>query len=265
MAADETAAFYATLATELEKHPDRDMVIIAGGFNAVLTTDSSIVLYSPSQAKANQNSEQLTNFLEEQQLIPANCRFAKPNYVLNTFHGPNSRKQRLDYILVPKKWGSTFYDCTTKRPPYSSDHKILIAYGKFRLKRHQKIQVAPRTDWSTLRHPDTRKQISSQIQLAYKKTGDANADYNHFVQISKEICNGLPTISRKQRTHPWEDKRVCDLRAKLQECRKQYRARPNKRNLKSIRRAGKNLAEAICYKSGGIHHTTMRGNRSSTG
>jgi hypothetical protein len=118
------------------------MLIIVGDFNAVLLNDSSTVLYSPSQATANKHLEIMDNFIREIHLLPINCRLPKPNYILYMFHGPNNRKQRLDYILVPKKWGSAIYDFTTGRPPtlrttkYSLPGRDLSSPATKRSKRH---------------------------------------------------------------------------------------------------------------------------------
>jgi hypothetical protein len=240
---NETAEFYRILTTAINKHPRRDMMTIVGDFNAVLLNESPTVLYSPSQAKANTNTKPFGNFLRENQLLPINCRMPKPNYILNTFHGPNNRKQRLDYILIPKKWGSTFYDFTTKRPPYSSDHKILIAHGKFRLARNNKAKPVPKPNWAVLQDKEISSEIAQLIHSKYRPTGDLNDDYNNFVQITTEACNILPVTTRRQRTHPWEDTNIGDLRAQLKDKRKIFRGTPTEQTLEDLKQAGKQLAQ----------------------
>ena len=236
------------------------MLIIAGDFNAVLLNDTPAVIYTPSQAKPNDNTKHLKGFIEEKQLIPINCRQPKNNYILNTFHGPNNRKQRLDYILVPKKWVSSFHNFTTKRPPYSSDHKILIDNGNLKLANNRKISPTSRPDWTALRQPDISNKIATQIQQTYQPTGDNNADYNAFVQISTQACSTLPTITRSQRIHPWEDQSIRVLRTTLQDRRTAYRAQPCKRTLRALKRAGKKTGGTIHHQSGAVHHKTMCAN-----
>ena len=240
--ASATQDFYMSLQQAISQHPQRDMIIIAGDFNAVLMPTCHGVLYSPSQSVANLNTSSLDRFLSECNLLAINTRFPKSNHIHNTFHGPKGRRQRLDFILTSQKWKSTFTNYTTFRAPFATDHKILMARGKFRFQIHRKDKPIPKPDWSALRDETIGQQITEYITSKYQSSGNLSDDYNLFARLAKEACATLPTISRRQRTHPWENSIIQEQRQQLSEARKAYRARPNKRNFRTIRARGKQLA-----------------------
>ena len=237
-----TSEFYLQLSSAIRNHPNRDMLIIAGDFNAVLLPTSPDVLFSPSQSSANSNTPHLEQFLIEESFLAINTRFKKSNSQLNTFYGPKQRKQRLDHILIPKKWQTTFSDFNTRRAPFSADHKILSATGKFRFQVHKKIPKQPQTDWTALQNSDLQEQITQHITGQLTSTGDLNIDYQLFVSATLSACSILPKIERQQRICPWKDSKILELRMQLNIARAIYNLQRNPRHFKALRLAGFQLA-----------------------
>jgi len=239
---DASNEFYLSLRTQVQSHPRRDMVLIAGDFNAVLTTDMAGVRYAPRQSTRNLNSQSMHDFLMDTNYVAINCRLPKPNFQLNTFYGPHHRKQRLDYILYPRKYLSAMSNFSTLRPPFASDHKILVARGKFKFQRHRKTAPHRHIDWEALKNDEQAMEIVNQINDNYEATNNLNQDYEEFVRIATEACNSLPQIRRRRRTHPWESKEVEELRLALRALRTEYKSTGSKRVFRKIRRTCRKLA-----------------------
>ena len=241
--ADSTREFYHLLKEDISKWPQRDMTIIAGDFNATLSSTSPGVKYSPSQTLANLNSTHMEKFLQEASLIAINTRFPKRNNIHNTFFGPKQRRQRLDYILVTEKWKTAFIDFTTFRAPFTTDHKILLAKGKFKFQAHRKVPAKPRIDWSVLKDETTGNAVAEVINARYSKSDNPDEDYRLFTQLVHEATSHLPKISRRQMTHPWEDELIQKIRRQLAEARRNYRQRPNRKRMSAIRKLGRQLSQ----------------------
>jgi exonuclease III len=201
----DTIQLYNILHDSLTSIPRQDMLLLGGDFNAPLSTQMKSVLYQPSQTRTNSNSAHLNDFLNAHDLLPINCRLPKPNYKLNTFFGPNNRRQRLDYIIVPGKWSSTFSDFDTIRAPFSTDHKLLIARGKFKFQQQKRKPAIPRKNWTALtKDTALAATVEQRFQAAYTPDPslDLNSTYTNFVTAAHKATATVPTISRRQQKHP---------------------------------------------------------------
>jgi len=232
---------YELLSNYITSVPLGDVVIVLGDFNATVETDLPLsssqsargkhrrVLYSPKVENQNGNSAVFREFLEQNDMYPINTRFRQSNNNdYYTFYGPRGRRARLDHILVRGKWASGFRSVEVRDAQcYKSDHKMVIARGKWKLCRQQKQTPQNRYDFSKLKDPPTAERFLKSISEKYEFNPDVSLDdtFNSFVAAYNETCVEvqLPCQTRRQRRVPWEDFEIVDLRAKRQAARRKYR------------------------------------------
>ena len=259
-------AHYEIIANYIASVPLGDIVIIVGDFNATVVTDPPLtksqkalgvhrrVLYSPKGEPQNNNSEIFREFIDQNDLYPINTRFRQShNNNYHTFSGPNGRRARLDYILVRGKWASGFRTVTV-RPLRNqwSDHKMIIARGKWRLCRQQRLKGVPRLDLSVMKDPDTAGAFLSAFQQRYQFNSEDSLDQS-FIKFSdayKETCHGavvnIPLMTKRQRRVPWEDHAVTELRKARHVAVRQYRCNRSAESQSQLRQISLDLT--ACYK-----------------
>ena len=221
-----TENLYSTLAAGLAKIPASDMLIILGDFNSVLIPGMFGTLFGASQSRSNLNSTRFENFLEEQQLYPVNARFRKKdNYVHTTFLGCKARRERLDYILSPKKWINAFVDFTTRLAYIETDHKLLIVYCKYKYRRQVRTPPIFHPNWNALQDEEVCNSFSTYVleNLITRESSSFDEDYQKFVEVTHIATSKfLPPITRRSRTHPWEGTDIQKLRDDLRDKRRTF-------------------------------------------
>ena len=232
---------YARITEHLEGIPKGDIVLTLLDANATLVPDDNTaitkrVLFGPNEAVANANSGVFREFLEESDNYPLNCRFCQPRYV--TFWGPNNRTAQLDYILVRGKWLTCFSDAFVH--PFcsiSSDHAMVVARGKWRLKAQDKKLGAPRLDFFLLKDPNTSREFLDKIkEFSFDPVIGIDSNYANFVNLFKEACTSanLQPMTKEQKRIPWEDSNIRKLRSERAEAKANYVACPSSRNKKLL-------------------------------
>ena len=82
----------------------------------------------------NEAGQRLIEFCQENTLVTANILFQQHKRRLYTWTSPDDQhRNQIDYILCSQRWRSSIQSAKTRpRADYGSDHELLIA--KFRLK-----------------------------------------------------------------------------------------------------------------------------------
>jgi hypothetical protein len=255
---------YGLLSNYMAKVPLGDIVILVGDFNATVATDPPLsksqkaqgirrrVLFSPKTENMNDNSEIFREFLDQHDLYPINTRFRQSrDDFYYTFSGPNRRRARLDYILVRGKWASGFRTVMT-RPVHNqwSDHKMIIARGKWRLSRQERLKGQPRLDFSVMKDPKVAADYLSAMKQRYQFNNDESLDdsFAKFINAFNGACAevNIPYMTKRQRRVPWEDYEVANLRQARQDAKRHFRRNRSARALARLRQLTQDLSE--CYK-----------------
>jgi exonuclease III len=197
----------------IRSQPKGDIIVTLCDANATLSTDDDTctprrVLFSPKE-KSNKNSEIFRDFLDESNNFPVNARFRQRHRSLYySFFGPKKRRARLDYILIHGKWLTCISDAYVQPLKFiSSDHSMVIAEGKWRLKVKEKIQAKPRLDFSVLKQADTARHFLESMTTHYHFDADSSVDTNFgsMVDAFNSACQetDLPVQTREQKRIPW--------------------------------------------------------------
>ena len=127
--------FYEDRQDLLELTPKKDVLFIIGDWNAkVGNQETAGVTGKFGLGVQNEAGQRLTEFCQENALVTANTLFQQHKRRLYTWTIPDGQHQnQTDYILCSQRWRSSIQSAKTRqRADYGSDHELLIA--KFRLK-----------------------------------------------------------------------------------------------------------------------------------
>ena len=130
----EVEQFYEDLQDLLELTPQKGVLFITGDWNAKMGSQETpgvtgrFVLGVQNEAR-----QRLTEFQKENALVMANTLFQQHKRRLYTWTSPDSQHQnQIDYILCIQRWRSSIPSAKTRLGDCGSDHELLMA--KFRLK-----------------------------------------------------------------------------------------------------------------------------------
>ena len=181
-----TEALYDRLGTLLDSLPGRDYVFIAGDFNAPLLADGRLV--RNSCGNPNLNSGFLSTFIRARDLTAINGLLRQKYRKLPTFHGPNGRVTRLDWIFCPSSQAARVRRVFTIRPScVKSDHSLVACET---LLRWPKRKCPPPTPlWSALQDRETREAFLAAVRAA---TPDLGESADSFSKAIKEAASVLP-------------------------------------------------------------------------
>ena len=91
----------------------------------------------------NERGHLLVEFAMSNQLAIKNTMFQKHPRRLYTWTSPDGKtKNKIDYIMIEKRWSSSIQNVTTKRDAdCDTDHELLVATLKIRLKCKKKTDL----------------------------------------------------------------------------------------------------------------------------
>ena len=171
-AAETVDDFYEQLQNVVNCVPRRDMLIVAGDWNArVGPADSSTkhIIGKFGLGQRCSNGDRLINFADYNHMIVTNTRFQHPRKHLLTWYSNDGRTaHQLDYILIRSRWMSSVEDCRSYRGAETgnrcgSDHTLVRAKVKLRLTTRRKLPAAKRFNVALLDDPVVREATSASI------------------------------------------------------------------------------------------------------
>ncbi|PZC74827.1 hypothetical protein B5X24_HaOG207140 [Helicoverpa armigera] len=137
--------FYATLEATITAIPKREMLVIMGDWNAKIGDTSADdhmrnVVGKYGLGVRNQRGERLLDFCITRELAVHNTRFKHHVRRLYTWVSPGDRcRNQIDYIMTSSRWNSSIQNVKTyPGADCGSDHNLLVAWMKLRLKRASK-------------------------------------------------------------------------------------------------------------------------------
>ena len=141
--------FYEELQYLLELKPQNDVFFIIGDWNAkVGSQETPGVTGTFGLGVQNEAGQRLIEFCQENALVIANTLFQQHKRRLYTWTSPDGQhRNQIDYILCSQRWRSSTQSAKTRsEADYDSDHELLIAKFRLKLKKVGKTTRAFRYD-----------------------------------------------------------------------------------------------------------------------
>ena len=161
-------AFYDELRALLAKVPRRDLLFVAGDFNAHLgrpaATERRLTGMFTLDLR-NGNGDRLIQLLADYNLVAANTIFQHKRRHLETWVSPGGRyRSQIDYILVPQRWRASLVDARSYwGTDLKSDHALVVCKFKLKLRSVPKIRPEKRFDVDKLKNEEIRAEYQERL------------------------------------------------------------------------------------------------------
>ncbi|XP_072019723.1 craniofacial development protein 2-like [Amphiura filiformis] len=133
---EEIQQFYDQLQQAIDSIHKRDILVVTGDFNAKVGARSTntYVMGSNGLGEQNERGEMLVDFCQENKFAIINTYFKQHPRRLYTWSSPDqSTRNQIDYILVQRRWKSSFISAKTlPGADCGSDHQLLISTMKMK-------------------------------------------------------------------------------------------------------------------------------------
>lgn len=169
--AAEKDAFYEALADRMANLPNNAMVFVCGDFNAKLghVDEAERVAFGPyTRGNRCDNGDRLVQFALMHRLFATNTGFKRPPHQLATWQSCGKGRYRvrnqIDYILVQRWWRTSVRNVRTRwhQLDISSDHAMLVARVRLKLKVDRGARQPPRFDDNLLKANAIRDQFGTE-------------------------------------------------------------------------------------------------------
>ena len=150
--------FYEDLQDLLELTPKRDVLFIIGDWNAkVGSQELPRVTGKFGLGVQNEAGQRLIGFCQENALVITNTLFQQCKRRLYTWTSPDGQhRNQIDYIPCSQRWRSSILSAKTRlRADCGSDHELLIAKFRLKLKKVGKTTRPFRYDLNQIRYDYT--------------------------------------------------------------------------------------------------------------
>ncbi|VDP55033.1 unnamed protein product [Schistosoma margrebowiei] len=163
--------FYNRLQSIVEKCQTKDLTILMGDFNAKVGTDNTgyeDIMGRHGLVERNENGERFTSRCAFNKLVIGGTIFPHKRIVKTTWTSPDHTTQnQIDHICIKKTFRRTIEDVRTKRgADIASDHHLLVAKMKSKLKKHWTVGRTISQKFNTAFLQDTNKLNKFKIVLS---------------------------------------------------------------------------------------------------
>ena len=233
--------------------PKHNVLVIGGDFNSHLGKDKGYK-FAYSQI-TNRNGNMLSNFVEEQNLLPLNFCFQKCSGQKWTHTAPNGAKTQLDYVIINRKWKNSANDCRAYNTfeGVRSDHRIIAANLRLSL-RANKINSSRQTpyDWSTLKKDsDIANYFTIKLKNRFEALEHENLEsspstsFDNFTLSCEEAAKQTVPLKKKLKKRvPWENQEITERRKSLRRMAEIKNAEPTANNINNFDSARDTLTAA---------------------
>lgn len=228
--------FYENLQAVVNQVPKRDILIVAGDWNAKTgPSDNSTrhILGRFGLGERCENGSRLINFAAYNRMCVSNTRFQHPKKHLLTWYSNDGKTaNQIDYILVRSRWMSSVIDSRSYRGAEAgnnggSDHTLVRAKLKLRLKARQRRLPTKRLDTAPLKDTACCNALSMTINqkleavdnsITWSAVLPVDSQWRHLKTCIQEAAiNQLGTTSRRQRD--WITEQTIHMSALAKEAR----------------------------------------------
>ena len=239
---DEVEDFYDQLQSAINKTPCQDILIIMGDFNAKVGCEWEPwngVIGKFGIGDINDRGEKLPSFCTSNSLCITNTLFkeAKPNR-LWTWESPDgSTRNKIDYILIKHKWKSSVTSSRSfPSADVGSDHQLVLANIKLKLKAKEKPKRPKKYDVNKLSTPETYNTYQVTIggkfgPLLELPDTDIETDklWGDIKACFKETTEEVLGNKKPQQQKPWLTSEVLELSNERSNVKQQRLNDPSKK------------------------------------
>ena len=226
-------AFYEELQHAIDKVPRRDILIVAGDWNARTgkpDTNSQYCVGKFGLGQRCNNGERLVDFASYNRLSVVSTRFQHPKKHLLTWYSNDGRTaHQLDHILISTRWATSVEDCRSYRGAETgnvngTDHTMVRARLKLHLSSRPRPGGIRRINTTPLEHPEKRQALSSCLALQLSnhdgitQSTSVDSQWDRLkTALQQASLTELGTISRKRKD--WLSEATLSLSTKAREAR----------------------------------------------
>jgi hypothetical protein len=165
--------FYSRLWTIIEGCPRRNIIIVMGDFNAKIGSDNRGYEETMGQqgiGKMNDNGERFADLCATSSLVIGGSIFHHKRIHKATWISPDlSTENQIDHVCIGKKFRRTLQDVKVRRgADVASDHHLLVARLKLKLKKNWTGDVSARQRYNTTILKDPKKKEEFRVKLSNK-------------------------------------------------------------------------------------------------
>ncbi|CAI2732551.1 unnamed protein product [Schistosoma spindalis] len=205
--------FYDRLQSIVEKCLTKDLTILMGDLNAKVGIDNigyEEIMGRHGLGERNENGERFANLCAFNKLVIGGTIFPHKRIHKTTWTSPDhSTQNQIDHICINKKFRRTMEDVRTKRgADIASDHHLLVAKMKLKLKRHWTTGRTISQKFNTALLRDTDKLNKFKITLSNKfqafhdlLNGEGTTMESNWKEIKEAITSTCHEVLGQKKHH----------------------------------------------------------------
>ena len=246
--------FYNQLQTILDKCPERDVTILMGDFNAKVGEDNTgyeEVMGTHGLGEMSENGERFADTCALNKLVIGGSIFPHRRIHKATWVSPDHvTENQIDHICINKKFRRSLQDVRVKRSAdVASDHHLLIAKIKLKLKKSQKETTIQRQRYNVglLRDMETKEKYMLQLSNKFQVLEELHEDSDTTEQQWKNIKETLTSTCEEvvgYRKHTHKEWITADTLRKIEVRKQKKSAVNNSRTRTSKAKAQEEYSEA---------------------
>lgn len=224
---EEMDLYYKELETAVITTSRQDMLLVMGDFNAKVGTNSEVwrgIVGKHGLGEENERGERLLNFCASNNLVVTNTWFEQRKRQRKwTWISPDGRtKNLIDFILVNKRWKSSVLSCRSFAADVGSDHKLVLAKVKLRLKAAGRKERVKCYNLDKLGDTTVKEQFMATIQSRISLQGVAEVEgmwsvIKEGIHSTAEEVLGSAVQKKKPKWISDEVLQLCQRRKELRE------------------------------------------------
>ena len=153
--------FYSCLQRQIDKTPRHDLLLVIGDLNAKVGSDNSgyeECMGKQGGGESNENGSLFKDLCRENGLVIGGTVFKHKKIHKLTWTSPDQRSiNQIDHIAINQKWRRSLLDVRAIHgTDVSSDHYLLLAKLRLKLRRTKQKSSEPLFDSQRLRDPSIR-------------------------------------------------------------------------------------------------------------
>src|SRR6218665_3955345 len=212
---EEQDDFFNKLQSTIDRTPKGDVIMGIGDFNAKVGHHKGGVgdmIRGHGLGIQNEAGERLIEFCDGNNLGIMNTWFEQPKRRLYIWTSPDGKhRNKIDYILINKRWKSTIRDVRTKPgADCGTDYELLVATLKTKLKKLKKTGDRMNVYDCKGITPECKVEIKNRFEILERDEMEKDEDANELWEKTKrtilETAEKHIPKKKKGKTTPWHSK-----------------------------------------------------------
>ena len=206
----EVEKFYEDVERGIKQAKKEDIIITMGDLNAKVGKGrSGEEVGEYGYGTRNDRGDRLVQFCQENNMWIGNTFFQKENRRLYTWKSPGDiKRNQIDFIMVNKRYKNGVKDVQTyPGADIMSDHNLLIAKMKFKLKKVKKGSSKDQYDLNMLKKEDIRKRYAVEVKNRFEALNIEEAQQTEEEIIERKWSSFKESINEATKVVPKKDKK----------------------------------------------------------